>query len=167
MSAIDQLIAKARTIKAEQSDRANTAMRIGGWMEELLHYLQDALDGKANATSSALITQSKHLIGAVNEIAGLAGMSEEQHDYIIRRIEELSAQIEVIREYEKKNYFPEQGRKAIIYVDKETGATYRWTGNEYIVIGGYKAGKGIKIEGNTITNTHTFLSDAEIDSITI
>lgn len=165
MGAIEQLIAKARLIKTESADRANTAMRVGGWMEEVLQYLQDALSGKADAESDDLLTQSHLLVGAINEIASLAGMSEERYDDILNRITALTSQlsdkidysekgeqggvatldseghvpdsqIDVILEYDSSSLFPQSGKAKRIYVDKSDSKMYRWDGSAYVPFGG-------------------------------
>lgn len=165
MGAIEQLIVKARLIKTESADRANTAMRVGGWMEEVLQYLQDALSGKADAESDDLLTQSHLLVGAINEIASLAGMSEERYDDILNRITALTSQlsdkidysekgeqggvatldseghvpdsqIDVILEYDSSSLFPQSGKAKRIYVDKSGSKMYRWDGTEYVPFGG-------------------------------
>lgn len=73
----------------------------------------------------------------------------------------------VVREYPSVSLFPQSGLPNTLYIDASTGATYRWDGAQYAVMGGYTAGDGISIEGSVIRNTHTHLTSEEIDSICI
>lgn len=73
----------------------------------------------------------------------------------------------VVREYPSVSLFPQSGLPNTLYIDASTGATYRWDGEQYAVMGGYAAGDGISINGSVISNTHTHLTSEEIDSICI
>ena len=86
MSSLEQLLLKARKIKAETTDRANTALRIGGWMEEVLLYLDEVLEGKLPTQSSELITKSKELVSAINEIASMSNLSSEKYNAVISKL---------------------------------------------------------------------------------
>lgn len=86
MSSLEQLLLKARKIKAETTDRANTALRIGGWMEEVLLYLDEVLEGKLPTQSSELITKSKELVSAINEIASMSNLSSERYNNVIAKL---------------------------------------------------------------------------------
>lgn len=91
MSSLEQLLLKARKIKAETTDRANTALRIGGWMEEVLLYLDEVLEGKLPTQSSELITKSKELVSAINEIASMSNLSSEKYNAVISKLAMLNS----------------------------------------------------------------------------
>ncbi|MEE3485099.1 MAG: hypothetical protein VZQ98_12350 [Bacteroidales bacterium] len=177
MGAYETLLAKARRIKTESSDRANTALRVGGWMEEALTWLEGMLAGKADAVSPDLITEAKTIVGAINEVASYAGMSEERYDALIARLTDAESAINVLeqsiegccrlREYPSASLFPQSGKSNTLYIDASAGAMYRWDGDQYTVMGGYTAGDGISINGSVISNTHTLITTEEIDSICI
>ena len=50
--------------------------------------------------------------------------------------EELPSYVDDVVEYEDLAHFPEEGERSKIYVALDTGCTYRWSGSEYIQIGG-------------------------------
>lgn len=182
MGQYDNLIAAARQIKTETLDRANTALRVGGWMEEALRYLRGIVDGKCDAESNALVTQANGIVAAINEVAGYAGMSEERYDSILREVSQLREAIateageratadaelaQTVKEYPTTSQFPESGKADRLYIASDTGAVYRWNGSAYTVMGGYSAGDGIDIDGSVISNTHTHLTSDEIDAICV
>ena len=50
---------------------------------------------------------------------------------------QLPSYVDDVLEYDSKNDFPKPGEQGIIYVDKSTNLTYRWSNsNNYIMIGG-------------------------------
>ena len=51
---------------------------------------------------------------------------------------QLPSYVDDVLEYDSKNDFPTEGEQGIIYVDKSTNLTYRWSSNsnKYIMIGG-------------------------------
>lgn len=51
---------------------------------------------------------------------------------------QLPSYVDDVLEYDSKNDFPAEGEQGIIYVDKSTNLTYRWSSNsnKYIMIGG-------------------------------
>lgn len=107
----EELISKAREIKTETSDRANTAQRVGGWMESALYYLKSAIDGKTPLRSEELVTQSKNLIGAINELASLPCMSEERYDSVIRELVSLSQTVDGYSDTLQRAYDNAVGRR--------------------------------------------------------
>lgn len=156
----ESLIAGARRIKTETLDRANTAMRVGGWMEEALRYLRDLAAGKCDATSQELVTQAKGIVAAINEVAGYAGMSEERYEGILSAVTGLSASLtaetaerqaadallaQQVKEYQTKGQFPASGHADRLYIAADTGKEYRWDGSSYVALGGYTGGYGITI----------------------
>jgi len=50
--------------------------------------------------------------------------------------EQLPSYVDDVIEYEDKDHFPATGEGSKIYVALDTGYTYRWSGSEYIQIGG-------------------------------
>ena len=94
MASYDELISKARQIKSETLDRANTALRVGGWMEEALRYLHDLSANKQDAESESLVTQVKGIVGAINEVASYAGLSQERLDELLEEIRALQAMLD-------------------------------------------------------------------------
>lgn len=49
---------------------------------------------------------------------------------------QLPSYVDDVLEYNSKSEFPAEGEQGIIYVDKSTNLTYRWSGSTYIMIGG-------------------------------
>lgn len=166
MTDYERLLQKAREIKTEVTDKANTALRVGGWMEMALSYLDGLILSKADAVSADLLTQAKTLAGAINELASLSSLSEERYADILTRVYALEMKIG-LKEYANKSEFPEQGKPGALYADKSTGRVYRWVDSGYAVLGGYTPGDGIDITDGVISNTHTFIDRDELMDIGI
>lgn len=150
----EELISKAREIKTETSDRANTAQRVGGWMEEALTYLQSSLSVKANSESSTLLTSAKTLVGAINELASNPNLDGSRVDTILLAMDAMTTALNakadlvggvvpssqlpsyVDEVIEVNNYadLPGTGSGAKIYITKDTNKTYRWGGSDYVEI---------------------------------
>lgn len=93
MATYEELLQRARTIKTESSDRANTAVRVGSWMVDVLDYIKNGLDGKADDRYEELTTLAKTVEGAINEINSNPSLSGE----VLERIEqEISAKQDVL-----------------------------------------------------------------------
>lgn len=87
-------------------------------------------------------------------------------DEIINQInQKLDTKTET-KEYPTASQFPESGLPNTLYIDTSTGATYRWDGEQYAVMGGYTAGYGIEITSGGEIKAEP-LTDAEIEAICV
>lgn len=87
-------------------------------------------------------------------------------DEIINQInQKLDTKTET-KEYPTFSQFPESGLPNTLYIDTSTGATYRWDGEQYAVMGGYTAGYGIEITSSGEIKAEP-LTDAEIEAICV
>lgn len=85
---------------------------------------------------------------------------------------QLPSYVDDVLEYATKNNFPTTGEKGKIYVDIETGLTYRWSGTAYILIASsYELPTattetlgGVKT-GSNITNTDGVISITSTDVV--
>lgn len=169
MTPYERLIEKARIIKTETEVNANTALRVGGWMEEAIQFLEGVVSVKQDAWSDELTTQSREIVAAINEVAMLAGQDTTRVSELAARVEELAEQFDgkaEMREYPTFSQFPESGLPNTLYIDTSTGATYRWDGEQYAVMGGYTAGYGIEITSSGEIKAEP-LTDAEIEAICV
>ena len=80
--------------------------------------LQNALNSKLNSTS----------VGAVNGVASLDSAGKVPSG-------ELPSYVDDVLEYNDVASFPSTGEAGKIYVAKDTGFTYRWSGTVYVKIG--------------------------------
>lgn len=53
--------------------------------------------------------------------------------------EELPSYVDDVVEYDTKSVFPNPGEAGKIYVAKDTNLTYRWSGSDYILVGGIES----------------------------
>lgn len=148
----ESLIASARQIKTETADRANTALRVGGWMEEAVSYLKGELTEKAPMESERLLTSAKSLIDAINEVASNPNLQNDRIGELLAMIGELTdivsekadlvdgkvpsaqlpAYIDEVEEFANYASLPSTGSGAKIYVTKDNNKTYRWSGSAYV-----------------------------------
>lgn len=148
----ESLIASARQIKTETADRANTALRVGGWMEEAVSYLKGELTEKAPMESERLLTSAKNLIDAINEVASNPNLQNDRIGELLAMIGELTdivsekadlvdgkvpsaqlpAYIDEVEEFANYASLPSTGSGAKIYVTKDNNKTYRWSGSAYV-----------------------------------
>lgn len=148
----ESLIASARQIKTETADRANTALRVGGWMEEAVSFLKGELTEKAPMESERLLTSAKNLIDALNEVASNPNLQNDRIGELLAMIGELTdivsekadlvagkvpaaqlpAYIDEVEEFANYASLPSTGSGAKIYVTKDNNKTYRWSGSAYV-----------------------------------
>lgn len=71
--------------------------------------------------------------------------------------DELPSYVDDVIEYDDLAHFPTTGEEGKIYVAKDTGFTYRWSGSEYIQIGGQDLSNFATLDTDqTITGKKTF-----------
>lgn len=75
--------------------------------------------------------------------------------------EELPSYVDDVEEYEDLEHFPTEGEQGKIYVASDTGLTYRWSGTQYIQIGGsdLSAGDGINIADHIVSADMEYLNE--------
>ena len=71
--------------------------------------------------------------------------------------DELPSYVDDVIEYDDLAHFPTTGEEGKIYVAKDTGFTYRWSGSEYIQIGGQDLSNFVTLNTDqTIAGKKTF-----------
>ena len=86
--------------------------------------------------------------------------------------EQLPSYVDDVAEYSTRSAFPSEGETGKIYVATDTGYIYRWSGSEYVQVGGieYSAGNGIQIIEGVISlpqKFYDYLDDATYEKPTV
>lgn len=77
--------------------------------------------------------------------------------------DELPSYVDDVIEYDDLAHFPTTGEKGKIYVAKDTGFTYRWSGSEYVQIGGQDLSNFVTLDTDQdITGNKRFTNTVRI-----
>lgn len=103
-----------------------------GWkaamLEDIKQYIDDIVE---NYTDSAIKETVTDKLGAQNGIATLNGTGKVPSS-------QLPSYVDDVVEYDSLSDFPEEGETGKIYIAKDTGLVYRWSGSEYFEISNKK-----------------------------
>ncbi len=83
--------------------------------------------------------------------------------------EELPSYVDDVLEFEDATHFPSEGEQGKIYVALDTGYTYRWSGSQYIQIGGQDLSnyllKSDIVVNPTLEGTEAALTGLEVEGV--
>ena len=102
-----------------------------GWTvvakEDILSDIESAMESSEEYTDNAIKEAVTDKLGAVNGIATLDDAGKVPSS-------QLPSYVDDVVEYNSLSDFPEEGETGKIYVAKDTGLVYRWSGSEYFEI---------------------------------
>lgn len=116
---IGALYAAAKAAETNAQSYAESARQSASDAENYANEVQQVLE-------EAVL---KETVGAANGVAPLNESGKVPSEY-------LPSYVDDVLEYDKRSDFPEPGESGKIYVDKSTNYTWRWSGTDYIQVGG-------------------------------
>ena len=115
------------------------------------------LPPSASLTADKTIATEKYVDGALSSKADLVNG--------LVPAAQLPSYVDDVLESSDAGHFPSAGEKGKIYVALDTGFTYRWSGSEYVQIGGQDLSNFVTLDTDqTIAGVKTFSNEAKLSS---
>lgn len=141
-------------IEAKLGGAEKPHMDLGGHLD----YIEDLLGESSGSKLPKLEEGTEGKVPTVSD--DLSGFEyKEKADLVSGKVpaSQLPSYVDDVLEYDDLEHFPSTGEEGKIYVALDTGFTYRWSGSEYVQIGGQDLSNFVTLDTDqTITGVKTF-----------
>lgn len=141
-------------IEAKLGGAEKPHMDLGGHLD----YIENLLGESSGSKLPKLEEGTEGKVPTVSD--DLSGFEyKEKADLVSGKVpaSQLPSYVDDVLEYDDLEHFPTEGEQGKIYVALDTGFTYRWSGSEYVQIGGQDLSNFVTLDTDqTITGVKTF-----------
>ena len=162
----DKLETKLRSIESELGGSETVPPCADDKLGWHLDYIEELIEEGGGGGDSSW----GHITGNIQDQTDLQTELSKKADLVSGKVpsSELPSYVDDVLEYADVNSFPSTGEQGKIYVALDTGFTYRWSGSEYIQIGGQDLSNYVdKSTNQTIGGNKDFTGTVTINSVQV